>query len=402
MVRGVNMKHSFFKKSILLLTSIFVVSGCGIGDPVSQVISSSEMASSSEEPSSSPSSSSIEVKNYVNGTFYNPLFVSSSTGTYYSAEIADPCVVRDENGEFWSFSTCRRVLHSVDGCEWEKWSDSIIPKPAWGNEHFQKAGKSSAELWAPDVVKIGDKWIYYYSISDFGYAAGIGYATADYIGGPYTDHGRLFWSEETGEEESVGVLSSIDQQVIFGDDGNIYMVLGSFSKIWLIQLTDDGVGLYGGIEYQRQNKVLIASNRFEGSWIFKRGEYWYYMGSAGTCCSGKDSTYRVRVGKADNIAGPYRDSEGKRMDAMNEENGDLVVWAKKSNDNTIAPGHHSVVQDDAGDFWWYGHCYYEYDNFRTRHLAMDKLLWDENDMPYIDGYQLSYYEELPGPSILID
>ena len=378
------MNKSIFKGFTLAAMGLLTLTSCGDKTPVSSVINGST------EP---------EIE-YTGGYYQNPLFVANATGSFYSSEIADPCVVRDENGEFWSFSTCRRVLHSVDGCTWEKYSDAIIPRPKWGDAHFQAAGKGGAELWAPDVVKIGDKWIYYYSISDFGYAAGIGYATADEIGGPYTDQGRLFWSEETGEAESVGVHSSIDQQVIFGDDGNIYMVLGSFSKIWLIQLTDDGMGLYGGIQYQRENKVLIASNRFEGSWIFKRGDYWYYMGSAGTCCSGKDSTYRVRVGKSKSIFGPYVDSNGKRMDALNEENGDLVVWAKKSNTNTIAPGHHSVVMDDAGDFWWYGHCFYEYDNFRTRHLAMDKLLWNEKNMPYIDGYELSYNEELPGPRLL--
>ena len=350
--------------------------------------------------------SSEEIE-YSYGTYQNALYVASSTGTYYSSEIADPCVVRDEKGEFWSFSTCRRVLHSVDGCEWERYSDAIIPKPTWGDAHFKAAGKNGAELWAPDVVKIEDKWIYYYSISDFGYSAGIGYAVADEIGGPYTDMGRMFWSDETGEKtENVGIWSSIDQQVIFGDDGNIYMVLGSFSKIWLIQLTDDGMGLYSpdpdipGWKYQRDNKILIASNRFEGSWIFKRGDYWYYMGSAGTCCSGKDSTYRVRVGKSESLFGPYIDSEGKMMKNNNEENGDMVVWAKKSNTNTIAPGHNAVVMDDAGDFWWYGHCFYDYDNFRTRHLAMDKLLWDDNDMPYVEGYELSYNEELPGPRVI--
>lgn len=372
------MSNHLLRKISALALGVLTISSCGGKTPTQDV---------------------IDDKNYTNGTYQNALFVANTSGSYYSAEVADPCVVRDEKGEFWSFSTCRRVLHSVDGCEWEKWSDGIIRKPTWGNEHFAAAGKSGAELWAPDVVKIGDKWIYYYSISDFGYAAGIGYATADEIGGPYTDHGRLFWSEETGEEESVGILSSIDQQIIFGDDGHVYMVLGSFSKIWMIQLTDDGLGLYNGYEYQRQNKILIASNRFEGSWIFKRGDYWYYMGSAGTCCSGKDSTYRVRVGKSKSLFGPYVDSDGKRMDALNEENGDLVVWAKKSNENTIAPGHNSVIKDDAGDYWWYGHCFYDYDAFRTRHLAMDKLLWDENDMPYIDGYQLSYNEELPGPRI---
>ena len=378
------MKKNGLKKLILLFLGALVTASCSSRTPVSVT-------------------TSIDDEKFTSGTYMNALFVANTSGTYYSAEIADPCVVRDENGEFWSFSTARRVLHSVDGCQWEKYSDAIIKKPAWGNAHFEAAGKSGAELWAPDVVKIGDKWIYYYSVSDFAYSAGIGYATADEIGGPYTDHGRMFWSEETGEAtENVGIHSSIDQQVIFGDDGHVYMVLGSFSKIWLIQLTDDGLGLYKGWQYQREHKILIASNRFEGSWIFKRGDYWYFMGSAGTCCSGKDSTYRVRVGKSDSLFGPYYDSEGKRMDALNEENGDLVVWAKKTNENTIAPGHHSVVMDDAGDYWWYGHCFYEYDSFRTRHLAMDKLLWDENDMPYIDGYELSYNVELPGPRISIE
>jgi arabinan endo-1,5-alpha-L-arabinosidase len=375
------MKNNTLRKIIFAVLGTLVVSSCSSRTPVDV---------------------SIDTNTYTNGTYQNALFVANTSGTYYSAEVADPCVVRDENGEFWSFSTARRVLHSVDGCEWEKHSDGIIPKPHWGDAHFAADGKNGAELWAPDVVKIGDKWIYYYSISDFGYAAGIGYATADEIGGPYTDHGRMFWSEETGEtKENLMIHSSIDQQIIFGDDGHVYMVLGSFSKIWMIQLTDDGLGLYNGWEYQKQHKILIASNRFEGSWIFKRGDYWYYMGSAGTCCSGKDSTYRVRVGKSESLFGPYIDSEGKRMDALNEENGDLVVWAKKSNENTIAPGHNSVIMDDAGDFWWYGHCFYEYDAFRTRHLAMDKLEWDENDMPYIKGYELSYNEELPGPRILV-
>ena len=378
------MKSSAFKKIGLLTLGVLAISSCNSHTPVS---------------------SSINPDDFIHGTYQNALYVSSSTGTFYGMEIADPCVVRGNDGYFYSFSTCRRVLRSEDGCEWEKYSDGIIARPKWGDEHFAAAGKPYGELWAPDVVKIKDKWIYYYSLSDIGWAAGIGYAVADEVGGPYTDMGRLFWSEETGEAESVGVISSIDQQVIFGDDGNIYMVLGSFSRIFMIQLTDDGMGLYSpdsstpGWKYQREHKILIASNRYEGSWIFKRGDYWYYMGSSGACCSGKDSTYRVRVGKSKSLFGPYIDSDGDRMDALNEENGDLVVWAKKTNTETLAPGHNSVYKDDAGQYWWYGHCYYEYDNFKTRHLAMDKLLWDENDMPYVDGYELSYNVELPGPMI---
>ena len=337
---------------------------------------------------------SIDTNTYWNGTYSNPLFVNSSSGSFYGSEVADPCVVRGDDGYIYCFSTGGRALRSEDGCQWEIYKESIIARPSWGDGFYEN---KIPGIWAPDVVKIGDKWIYYYSLSAWGGPCGIGYATADEIAGPYTDQGRLFFSEEIGGEYTVGVENAIDSQVVIDDDGAVYMVVGSFHCCYMIQLTEDGMGLYKGHKYQKDNKILISSNRFEGSWIFKAGDYWYYMGSVGTCCNKKESSYHVRVGMSDSITGPYIDSEGKRLDAPSEENGDLVVWSKGSNENTKGPGHNAVIRDDAGDYWWYGHTYYDYDNFATRHLAMDKLQWDENDMPYIEGRELSYYDEINGP-----
>ena len=338
------------------------------------------------------------------GSYQNPLFVTNASGNFYGNEIADPCVVRGDDGYIYCFATAGRVLRSEDGCVWESYLENAIPRPSWGDAYAERP-----IIWAPDVVKIGDQWIYYYSLSAWGGPCGIGYATADEIAGPWTDQGKLFVSAEVGGEYSLGVSNSIDQQVIIDDEtGNVYMVFGSFVGCYLIRLTDDGMGLYGGIAYQRENKVLIAGtpgnfsdSKYEGSWIFKKGNYWYYMGSSGTCCNGKNSSYHVLCGKSDNIEGPYYDSEGFRLDYSNPSTaGDLVVWSKSSNELTKAPGHNAVIKDDAGDYWWYGHCYYEYDNFATRHLAMDKLEWDENDMPYIEGKQLSYNDEFDGPQWL--
>ena len=336
---------------------------------------------------------------YYSGTYQNPLFVTNSNGVFYSNEIADPCVVRGDDGYFYAFATAGRVLRSEDGCEWSVYTENAIPRPSWGDTYADRP-----IIWAPDVVKIGEKWIYYYSLSAWGGPCGIGYATADEIAGPWTDQGRLFYTGEIGGEYSLGVSNSIDSQVIV-DDGKVYMVFGSFVGCYLVQLTDDGMGLYNGIAYQKAHKILIAGSpggfsdrKFEGSWIFKKDDTWYYMGSTGTCCVGKNSSYHVMCGKADNIAGPYYDSDGNRLDIDAENTpGDLVVWSKVGNEQTKGPGHNSVLMDDAGDFWWYGHCFYEYDNFATRHLAMDKLQWDENDMPYLEGKEISYNEELDGP-----
>ena len=345
----------------------------------------------------------VTPKNYWSGSYENPLFVTNTSGNYYNSEIADPCVVRGDDGYIYCFATAGRVLRSEDGCAWESYLENAIPRPSWGDAYANRP-----IIWAPDVVKIGDQWIYYYSLSAWGGPCGIGYATADEIAGPWTDQGVLFTSREANYELSLGVDNSIDQQVIIDEDGSVYMVFGSFVGCYLVELTEDGMGLKNGVAYQRENKILIAGTpgqfsdaKYEGSWIFKRGDYWYYMGSSGSCCNGKSSTYHVLCGKADNIAGPYYDSEGHRLDMANSSTaGDLVVWSKTGNENTKAPGHNSVIVDDAGDYWWYGHCYYEYDNFATRHLAMDVLQWDENDMPYIEGKELSYNEELDGPQWL--
>ena len=373
-------------KLLLLIVSALTLTGCSTGG-----------GGTIDPPKPTP-------KSYWSGSYTNPLFVTNTSGNFYNSEIADPCVVRGDDGYIYAFATAGRVLRSEDGCEWTSYTENIIPRPSWGDAYADRP-----IIWAPDVVKIGDNWIYYYSLSAWGGPCGIGYATAEEIAGPYTDHGMLFATAEiadkVGADKTLGVSNSIDQQVIVDDDGSVYMVFGSFVGCYLVQLTDDGMGLKNGIPYQRDNKVLIAGTpgafsdtKYEGSWIFKKDGVWYYMGSTGTCCVGKNSSYHVMTGKADNIAGPYYDSEGKRLDRQNETTaGDLCVWSKPSNEQTKGPGHHSVIVDDAGDYWWYGHCFYEYDNFATRHLAMDKMLWDDNDMPYLEGKQLSYNEELDGP-----
>ena len=45
---------------------------------------------------------------------------------------------------------------------------------------------------APDINKIGDKYVLYYSMSVWGgeLTCGIGCATADKPEGPFTDHGK--------------------------------------------------------------------------------------------------------------------------------------------------------------------------------------------------------------------
>ena len=366
--------------------------------------------SSSVKPNSSTSTKIEDPKNYWSEIYMNPTSVVNASGQPYKVEIADPSVVRGDNGYLYCVSTDRRFLRSEDGCNWEVISENIIDNPAWGKEY----SKSGYNLWAPDLIKIGDKWIYYYSLSGWGSPIGIGYATADDIEGPYEDQGKLF----TGDE--MGVLNCIDPQPFVDVDGTVYMTVGSFQGLWLVELTEDGMGLAGGIEYQKENKVLIAGkvggwdgSTYEGGYIMRKEDKYYYFGSAGTCCAGKDSTYRVYVGVADNVAGPYVDKKNRplTMSGSGTTCGELVLWAGSGSDrDVVGVGHNSVMVDDAGDWWIYYHGFSKQDTFGTRHLFMDKLVFDADGYPYVsfeyedeDGnmktknYLPSYELELDGP-----
>lgn len=352
---------------------------------------------------------------YECATYSNPVNVSDTTGYDFTGEVADPSIVKGDDGCLYVFSTSQIVLKSEDGCNFEVIATNLFPKPSWHTELYPDVSSASFGVWAPDVVKIQDKWIYYYSLSGWDRPCGIGYAIADDIAGPYEDQGKLFDIKE------IGIENCIDPQVFVEDDGSVYMTVGSFRGLYVVELTKDGMECLNGVDYQKENKVLVAGkpgpwdgSTYEGSYVIKENGYYYYFGSAGTCCDGINSSYRVLVGKSKSIKGPYVDSKGFALTTSGSgiTRGNNVVWAGVDNNRSVyGPGHNSIFKDDKGDLWIYYHAYSAADNFRTRHLFMDKLVWDDNGYPYVSyvdpdtektvNYKPSYDIELDGPSFIV-
>lgn len=323
---------------------------------------------------------------YVYSTYTNPVSVIYENGSDFKAEVADPSIVRGDDGLFYIFATGGVVLKSEDACNWVVHATKVLPSmPTWDVDVWGYGVNPG--IWAPDVIKIGDKWIYYYSLSAWGKCCGIGLAVADEITGPYEDLGKLF------DYKEIGIDNAIDPHVFVEDDGTVYMSVGSFQGLYLLQLTSDGLALEGGVETQARDKVLIAGkvggwdgSTYEGSYIIKKDGYYYYFGSAGTCCEGKNSTYRVLVGRAEEITGPYLDAQGRPLTASGSGKtfGTMCLDTGITNKNMSGAGHNSILVDDAGDYWIYYHAYSTADNYATRHLFMDKLAWDENGFPHVE------------------
>ena len=116
--------------------------------------------------------------------------------------LPDPSVIRAEDGYFYLYATedIRNLpIHrSKDLIKWESVGTAFTDET---RPTFEPKGN----LWAPDINKIGDKYVLYYSMSCWGgeWTCGIGVATADKPEGPFVDHGMMFRSNEIGVQNSI-------------------------------------------------------------------------------------------------------------------------------------------------------------------------------------------------------
>ena len=272
-----------------------------------------------------------------------------------------------------------------------------------GNAGASTWGTSGAGVWAPSVIKVGNKYNYYYSLSSWGDSnPGIGLAVGDSPVGPWTHHKKLF------DQNMTGVKNGIDPQALYvGDD--LYLAWGSFFGIAAIKLTDDGTEPFYGFDHIKDHLVYIVENNraadqgmdidvnFEGTYVIEHDGKYFFMGSQGTCLNGIHSTYHVQAGVADTFFGPYYGSDGKTITDYEGTFGDLVIGP---DDNVAGTGHHTIIQDNIGDYWIIYHGFNIHSDFNEERIAfMDKILWDENGFPYVKNRVASIGTLLPGPTI---
>lgn len=289
--------------------------------------------------------------------------------------LPDPSVIKADDGYFYLYATENirnlPIHRSGNLVDWEfvgtAFTDETRP-------NFEEKGS----LWAPDINKIGDKYVLYYSMSVWGgeWTCGIGCATADKPEGPFTDRGKLFRSNE------INVQNSIDPFYI-EDGGKKYLFWGSFRGIYAIELSDDGLSLKEGAVPQQ-----VAGTAYEGTYIYKKDGHYYFFASIGSCCEGLKSTYTTVVGRSNSLFGPYLDKQGGSMMDNRHE-----VLIHKS-DAFVGTGHNSeIVTDNAGNDWFFYHAV-NVKHPEGRVLMLDKISW-EDGWPTVEGSVASTESEKP-------
>ncbi|GHU63588.1 arabinan endo-1,5-alpha-L-arabinosidase [Bacteroidia bacterium] len=293
-------------------------------------------------------------------------FAQTYKNPVLNLSMPDPTIIKANDGYFYLYATediaRTPIFQSKDLVNWE-----------FIGSAFQRNGRPSWEpnggIWAPDINYIEGKYVLYYSMSVWGgeETCGIGVAVSDSPKGPFKDKGPLFRSN------TIGVRNSIDQFYI-EDKGKKYLVWGSFRGIYCIELENDGLAVKKNAE-----KVQIAGTATEGSYIHKRGQYYYLFGSAGSCCEGAKSTYKVVVGRSENLFGPYLNKAGK---SMMDNQYETVI---QGNEMFAGTGHNAeIVSDDEGNDWIPYHSFLRNEPEKGRVLLLDKIVW-VNDWPTVAG-----------------
>lgn len=292
-----------------------------------------------------------------------------------AGDYPDPSVTR-VGEEFWAATTTGgwaphfALLRSRDLVNWEKVGYVFQTRPAWAKEDF----------WAPEIVADrGRVLVYYTARRDEGPKKRgtlcVGVATAQTPAGPYADAGPLVC--EIAERGGVG---SIDADFVRDEAGAPFLVWKADgndaepdqpTSIYAQRLSDDGTKLVGKRKEILRNTEKWERHVTEGSFILRRGEWFYHFYSGNACC-GRACEYALGVARSRKLLGPWEKYPKNPIIAANKD------WQ--------CPGHGSIVEtQDGRDFLLYHSYRQRRDTFNVgREALLDEVKWGADGWPSVN------------------
>ena len=284
-------------------------------------------------------------------TFFAALTLAATAeaqiGTPY---IHDPSTIAECDGKYYTFGTGGGGLISDDGWSWHSGAE----RPGGGA--------------APDVMKIGDRYLVIYG------------ATGGGLGGGHNGRILTMWNKtldpkspdfkftkpiEVCASDGMEDQDAIDPSLLMDPNtGRLWVSYGTyFGTIRLIEL-DPQTG-----ERMKGNKEKDIAIDCEATDLIYRDGWYYLLGTHGTCCDGVNSTYNIVVGRSKNVEGPYVDNVGRDMF---HGGGRMVIAA---GGRVCGPGHFGrTVIDEGVEIM---SCHYEADFDRSGRsvLGIRPLIW---------------------------
>ncbi|MFJ9035972.1 arabinan endo-1,5-alpha-L-arabinosidase [Streptomyces sp. NPDC102406] len=280
--------------------------------------------------------------------------------------IHDPTVIKLKDGRYAAYSTGGVIgaRLSTDRSHWDDAGNAFATPPSWWYAY-----NDTGDPWAPDITYRSGRYWLYYAVSSWGTNhSAIGVATSPSgLPGTWTDHGKAFASETTD------TWNAIDPAVVRAD-GRLWMAFGSYwSGIRMVELDRRTGKARTDATVHHLATRPDAPYAVEGPAIVRHGRHYYLFASYDACCQGVNSTYKIRVGRATSVTGPYVDKDGKPLLA----GGGTLLLA--GHGRFTGTGGESVFRDKGRDVLAYH--YYDADNAGTPTLGLNELKWGRDGWP---------------------
>ena len=288
-------------------------------------------------------------------TLHSSFFISRSAAQVGAPYIHYPSTIAECEGKYYTFGTGGGGLISEDGWSWHAGAE----RPGGGA--------------APDVLKIGDRYLVIYG------------ATGGGLGGGHNGRILTMWNKtldpkspdfkysnpiEVASSDGMEDCDAIDPCLLLDPSTNrLWTTYGTyFGTIRLIEL-DPKTG--ERIKGNQEKDIAIDCEATDLIW---RDGWYYLLGTHGTCCDGVNSTYNIVVGRSRNVEGPYIDNVGRDMF---HGGGRMVIAA---GDRKTGPGHFGRTIIDEGVEVMSCHFEADFDMSGRSVLGIRPLLW-KNDWP---------------------
>jgi GH43 family beta-xylosidase len=241
-------------------------------------------------------------------------------------------------------------------------------RPAW----------AASDFWAPEIHRVGARYVVYYTARRAGGQLAIGAASAPTPTGPYTDLGRPLL-----EDASMGL---IDATAFRSMDGSLYLywkddgnARGRPTPIHGQRLAADGLSLTGARATLLTNDLPWEGALIEGPWVISHDGAVYLFYSANAYYDGR---YAVGVARASSPLGPFV-----------KRGAPILV----TNAAFAGPGHGSVVDGPSGESVFVYHAWragFAGVAGNGRAVLVDRVAWS-GGWPSLPGAPSSAPQALP-------
>ena len=267
--------------------------------------------------------------------------------------------------------------------QWVGWAFNTLPSKG-ANFIRSKGTEPFNSLWAPFIMKVGDEYRLYYSLSsEVGRLSVMGLATSDSPEGPWFEKDLVVTSEANGNVQT----NAIDPSIVVTPSGEHWFYYGSaWDGIYKLKLNPEtGLPLINGDKGTRIAQRAFTGNSINGNiegpeviYNAEQGKYYMFISY-----DWLETKYNVRVGRGDTPDGPFYDFNGVNLNTE-VDNGPMIVAPYQFNGHSGWQGvSHPAVFSDGNGQYYMAHQGRPGENRFFMILHVRKIHWTEDGWPIV-------------------